>query len=329
MLTLAEARVKALSNRRALEQGEDPRAKPKTIPTFAEAAEKVIAIHCEGWKADRVIGQWRSSLDTYAMPTLGSKFISDVTSSDVMAVLTPIWISKRETARKLRQRIGAVMKWAVAEGHREDNPAGDAISAALPKPGHRVTHHQALPHADVGTALVTVRETAAYPSTKLAFEFLTLTACRSGEVRLAEWSEIEEESLTWTIPASRMKNGLSHRVPLSVQAMDVLRDARELNGGKGMIFPSVKGKAMTDSTMSKLVRENGIECVPHGMRSSFRDWAAECSDAPREVCELALAHVEGSAAELAYRRTDLFERRRELMQSWADYVVPELPNTIM
>jgi integrase len=152
----------------------------------------------------------------------------------------------------------------------------------------------------VAAALTTIRGTDAWPATKLAFKFLTLTACRSGEVRLAEWAEVDLAGQVWTIPGDKMKTGRNHRIPLSRQAMDVLRQARELADDSGLIFPSVRGKALSDATISKLLRENGIAAVPHGFRSSFRMWAAECTDVPREVCEFALAHVVGSAAEQAY-----------------------------
>ena len=288
---------------------------------FTNAAEKVISIHSDAWKdGGKTAKLWRSSLETYAMPRLGRITVDKISTSDVLAVLVPIWSDKRETAMKIRRRISAVMRWAIAEGYRNSDPADSAISAVLPKAGHRVTHQRALPFAEVGAALAAIRESGAWPSTKLAFECLTLTACRSSEVRLAHWSEIDSLSRTWTIPAARMKGGRDHRIPLSSQAMAVLERAWEVSGGVGLIFPSQRGKPLTDSTISKLVRENGIGCVPHGMRSSFRDWGAECSDAPREIAEFALGHVEGSAAELAYRRTDYFERRRELMQAWADYL---------
>ena len=322
IVTLAEARRKALDNRRAIERGEDPRrAAQIAIPTFAEASEIVIAIHAEGWKDGRHESNWRRSLSQYAYPALGAKSVADITTLDVMTLLIPIWTSKRETARKLRQRIGAVMKWSIAKGYRGDNPAGDAIGAALPKNGQATQHHSSLPHEAVRGALATIRETGAWEATKLCFEFLTLTATRSGEARLATWAEFDLETQVWTIPAPRMKRQREHRVPLSNQAMEVLRKARDLNDGEGLVFPSITGKALTDSTISKLLRENSIGCVPHGMRSSFRVWAAECTDTPREIAEMALAHVEGSAVELAYRRTDYFMARRLLMQEWADYVV--------
>ena len=181
-------------------------------------------------------------------------------------------------------------------------------------------NQESLAHSEVGAAIRTVRETSAGPTTKLAFEFLVLTAARSGEVRGADWREVDWEKRTWTVPAARMKGKRLHRVPLSGGAMALLENAREMNGGIGLIFPSTKGKVLSDSTISKLVRENGIPAVPHGFRSSFRDWAAEMTDIPNEIAAHAIAHVEGSASEKAYRRTDYFEKRRELMEQWATYV---------
>ncbi len=171
----------------------------------------------------------------------------------------------------------------------------------------------------VGEALRKARASNAWPGTKLAFEFLALTAARSGEVRGSTWEEIDLEARTWTVPADRIKAAREHRVPLSPRALQVLAEARELADGSGLVFPSPRGKTLSDMTLSKLVRELGIQAVPHGFRSSFRDWAAECSDAPREVCELALAHVNSDRVEAAYRRSDLFERRRQLMDDWSDY----------
>ena len=247
--------------------------------------------------------------------------VDAVTTADVMAVLLPIWSTKRETARRLRHRIGAVMKWAVAQGYRVDNPAGDAISAALPKTGARIEHRKALPHAEVGAALERIRASGAYQGLVLAFEFLVLTAARSGEVRGARWVEIDRDAAVWTIPGERMKAGREHRVPLSDRALAVLDEARQLVDGAGLVFPSATGRIPSQVSLPKLLRQIGIAAVPHGFRSSFRDWAAECTEARREVCELALAHVNNDRVEAAYRRSDLFERRRTLMQQWADYLI--------
>ena len=322
-VSLAEARQAAFEYRKVARAGGDPLAlkRHQDVPTFSEAVETVIAIHREGWKnVGKNEKQWRASLRDYAMRRLGRKRVDQITTADVMAVLIPHWHTKNETMRRVRQRIGAVMKWAVAQGYRGDNPAGDAISAALPKTGAIRQHQRALPFAEVGAALEEVKASKAYWGTILAFEFLVLTACRSGEVRQATWDEVDLESETWTVPAGRMKAKRDHRVPLSRRALEVLHEAQGLSNGAGLVFPSAHGRAIGDSTISKLLRDLGIEAVPHGFRSSFRDWAAECSEAPREVCELALAHVNSDRVEAAYRRTDLFERRRVLMEEWSGFV---------
>ena len=204
---------------------------------------------------------------------------------------------KRVTAKRVRQRVSAVMRWAVAQGYREDNPAGEAIGAALPKNGVRPQHLAALPYAEVGAAIETVRASGAYRRIILAFEFLVLTVCRGSEVRGAQWSEIDFQAREWRVPAERMKAARTHRVPLSTRALAMLREASALRDNSGLVFPSVTGRRLSHGSLSKLVRDLGIPAVPHGFRSSFRDWAAECSDAPREVCELALAHVNSDRVE--------------------------------
>ena len=327
-VTLAEARQTAFEYRKIARAGGDPLAlkRQPDVPTFAEAVETVIGIHREGWKdAGKSEKQWRASLRNYAMRRLGRKRVDEINTADVMAVLIPHWHTKNETMRRVRQRIGAVMKWAVAQGYRDDNPAGDAITAALPKNSSMRRHQRALPFGEVGDALIKVKWSGAYRPTVLAFELLVLTACRSGEVRLATWDEIDFDTATWTVPANRMKSKRDHRVPLSGGALEILQEARDFTDISGLVFPSPRGGSVSENTLSKLLRELQIDAVPHGFRSSFRDWAAECSDAPREVCELALAHVNSDRVEAAYRRTDLFERRRVLMEQWSSFVgrVPE------
>ena len=320
-VSLAEARQKCVLNLVARSRGELVTGRERTVPTFAEAAETVIAIHATGWKhGGRSDMDWRWTLDNYAMPKLGERPVDRISTADVMAVLLPIWNEKRVTARKVRQRIGAVMRWAVAQGYREDNPAGDAIGAALPKKGVRPRHLAALRYGEVAGAIATLRGSGADPATVLAFEFLVLTACRSGEVRGARWDEMDLEGREWRIPAQRMKTSRDHRVPLSTRALAVLGEAKALAGPSGLVFPSATGRKHSRAALSNLARQLGIGAVPHGFRSSFRDWAAECTDAPREVCELALAHVNTNAIEAAYRRSDLFERRRELMEQWAEFL---------
>ena len=319
VVTLAEARAKALANARAVAAGQDPR-QVAAVPTFRDATDRVVALHSANWKdGGKSAKQWAASLDAYAMPRLGDKRVDRITTADVMAVLMPIWNDKRETARRVRQRLGAVLKWAVAQGYRDDNPAGDAIGAALPKGGQQREHHRALGHADVAGALRTIRETAAWPTTKLAIEYIALTASRSGEVRGAKWCETDLEAKTWTVPADRMKAGKEHRVPLSASALAVLDSAREYEDDTGLVFPSPRGKALSDGTLTKLMRENEIGAVVHGLRSSFRDWCGE-SGVDREVAEASLAHVVKNQVEAAYARSDLLERRREVLQKWADYL---------
>ena len=298
--------------------GGDPRALKATAPAFEDALEKVLAIHRASWRpGSKSEAQWRASLTAYAFPRIGRKRVDRITTGDVMAVLLPIWSTKRETARRVRQRIGAVMKWAVAQGYREDNPAGDAIGAALPKNGGKVKHFKALPHREVGAALATVEASDAWTGTKLAFRWLVLTATRSGETRLAKWTEIEGD--TWTIPGERTKSGRPHRVPLAPAALQVLDEARQIVDGSGLVFPSVTGRPLSAMTLTKLLRENGVQAVPHGFRTSFRTWCGDTAVAP-EVAERALAHAIRDKVQAAYDRGTLFERRRTVMADWAGYV---------
>ena len=324
LVSLEEARDEAFENRRTARRGSDPLALKRDMrtPTFADALDKVIAMHKGAWRDPKTESLWRSTMEVYAMPRLGRMPVDTISTGDVLAILIPIWNTKRATAKKVRNRIAAVMKWAVAEGHRQDNPAGEAIGAALPKNGViHVAHHRALPHAEVADAIATVRATGAASAAKLAFEFLVLTACRSGEVRLARWDEIDADAATWTIPAARMKTGREHVVPLSDRALAVLAEAREMADGSGLVFPATRyGRPMSDSSLSKLLRENGIAAVPHGFRSSFRDWCGEATNAPREVAEACLAHTTANAVEAAYARSDLIGKRRALTQQWADYL---------
>ena len=330
-VSLAQARRTAFEYRNIARAGGDPtiRSEVRTVPTFAEAIDAVIDIQRPGWKdSGKSEKQWRASFRDYAIKLLGRMRVNEITTADVLAVLVPIWHTKHETARRVRQRIGQIMKWAIAEGHRSDNPAGDALGAALPKNSKSKEHHKALPYDRVSAALATVRASGAYVATRLAFEFLVLTAARSGEVRGAKWNEISFDARMWTVPPARMKTMREHRVPLSARALGILRTAREYSDSSGLIFPSVTGRGMSDSTMSKLLRENGIEAVPHGFRSSFRDWASERTNIPREVAEESLAHENPNKVESAYRRSDLFERRRDLMDSWARYLAAERASVV-
>ena len=218
------------------------------------------------------------------------------------------------------------MKWAIAQGYRSDNPAGDTLTAALPKRSSPVRHQRALPHDEVAGAVATVCASAAWAGLKLVFEFLVLTAARSAEARLATWDEMDMDALVWTIPAARTKAGREHRVPLCSRAVEILDEARRLGLNPtgvalaGLVFPSRRGKAIRDALLSGVLQQLGIGAVPHGFRSSFRDWAAERTDHPREVIEAALAHVVRNQTEAAYARSDLFERRRRLVDDWMRYL---------
>lgn len=328
-VSLGEARDKAFEYRRLAKAGEDPAAvhapagtaevQPKSnAPTFRKAAAAVIDLHRPTWRNPKSAAQWEASLRDYAYPVLGDMRVDEIGSGDILRTLQPIWNAKRETAQRVRQRISAIMKTAVADGHRLDNPAGEALTAALPKGGQKQRHQRALPHREVAAALETVRRSNAQMSTKLALEFLVLTAARSGEVRMMTWDEVDDEERLWTVPASRMKAGREHRVPLSVRAVEVLAEAGNLRESD-LVFPSARGRCMSDNTLSKLLRDLGIDAVPHGFRSSFRDWCGE-SGQSRELAEAALAHTILNKAEAAYARTDLLERRRELMEGWSDYL---------
>ena len=316
LVNLKEARQTAIENARAVTRGENPRAN-NSIPSFLEAAEKVLEIHRPTWKNLRTGKDWESSLHLYAAK-LHNKRVDTINTADVMTCLIPIWTDKPETARRLRRRLSAVFKWSVAQGYRSDDPAGAAISKALPRSNGQARHMKALPYTEVSDALAKVRASGAHPGTKLCFEFLVLTATRSGEARLATWDEIDFEKKIWTIPPERMKMAREHRIPLSKHALKVLAKAQKLADGSGLIFPSITGKPLSDNTLSKLLRDLKIPAVPHGFRSSFRNHAGERS-VPREVAEACLAHVVGGV-EGSYFRSDLFQLRRKVMQNWASYL---------
>ena len=332
LVSLAEARTAAFDSRKLARAGGDPLAlrRRRDIPTFEEAARTVIEIHKPTWRTGgRSVGQWESSLRQYAFRRLGAKCVDTITTADVMAVLLPIWTEKSETARRVRQRISAVMKWAVAQGYRDDNPAGDAIAAALPRVSDMRRHFRAVHHTEAANTIQVVRGSHASLAARLAFEFLVLTAARSGEVRGALWSEFDMAVAIWTIPRARTKGGREHRVPLSGRALAILDEARALDDGSGLVFPAPAGrKQMSNSTLSQLLRELDIDAVPHGFRSTFRDWCSESARAPRDVAEACLAHVV-KGVEGAYARSDLLERRRHLMDRWAAYLANDVSDTVV
>ena len=327
---LAQARGLAAANRTAVAEGRDPLAERReakrkaAIPTFREAAKQTFEANRPRWRNGKHTASWWQTLERHAFPTLGDMPVDRIGREDVLRVLTPIWSVRMETARRVRQRTRTVLRWCMAHGYVEHNAAGEAIDGALPPMPRLRAHLRAMPYQEVSAALATVEASKASLASKLCLRFLVLTAARSGEARGATWDEIDEATGEWRIPGSRMKAGVEHRVPLSDAALELLEQARVLRDGSGLIFPSsVKaGHPMSDMTLTQVLRKTGLaeRSTVHGFRSAFRDWAAECTSAPHAVMELSLAHAVGSSVEQAYARSDLIEKRRVLMQAWADFV---------
>lgn len=323
LVSLADAREMARSNRSLARSGGDPlqaRRIAAGIPTFEKAAETVHEAAKPTWRNAKHADDFINSLKMYAFPKIGNHKVSDITSGDVLSVLEPIWTAKPETARRVKQRVGTVLKWAVAKGYRPNNPAENVGQGLARHDRKTKAHRKALPYENVSACINAVKMSGAWLATKLALEFLILTAARSGEVRLAEWKEIDRKAARWTVPASRMKMKKEHIVPLSPRALEVLDEAEKLRDSSDLLFPSARAKALSDMTLSKLVKELGFPVDVHGMRTSFRTWAQEQTNFPFEVCEAALAHSVGDAASQAYARSNVFEKRRKLMEAWASYL---------
>lgn len=321
-VTLAQAREAAWENRSLARRGGDPLApkrQPK-VPVFAEAARRTYQALRPRWRSEKVAANWMQQLERHALKRLGDMPVNRIGREHVLAVLTPIWTAKPETARRVRRNIKATLQWCQAHGFVQFNAAGEAIDGALPRMPAVKAHLRALPYQEIAEALDTVQASRASLTSKLALRFLILTAARSGEIRGATWAEIHGD--VWKIPGERMKAGSEHRVPLSSAALAVLEQARALEDGSGLIYPSPvrHGCRLSNMTLTKVLRDSGLaeRATVHGFRSSFRDWCADTGKA-REVAEAALAHVVGGV-EGAYFRSDLFERRRRLMDSWAAYL---------
>ena len=325
-VSLAKAREKAGNHWAAIADGRDPLADKRApaTPSFREAASAVHEANKPRWRNAKHSASWMQTLERHAMPALGSTPVDRIDRGDVLRVLTPIWATRPETARRIRQRMRTVFRWAMAHDFVETNPAGEAIDGALPPMPKVKAHLRSLPYQEVRSALEAVETSRASVSTKLCFRFLVLTAARSGEARGAAWDEIDLQERVWRIPSERMKAAMEHRVPLSRQALNVLGEASVLRDESGLVFPSPlkPGSPLSDMTLTKILRSVGLaeQATVHGFRSSFKNWAMEQSDTPWAVSEAALAHVLGNSTEQAYARSDLFERRRTLMQQWADYL---------
>lgn len=327
-VSLADARGLARDARRLLAEGKDPinenRAKKSRVPTFREAAADFIAAHEAGWRNPKHRQQWRNTINTYATPVIGDLPVDEVGTADVRRVLEPIWRTKVETASRLRGRIEKVLGWAAAQGFRSrENPARwrGHLDALLPAPSkvRRVRHHAAMDWRELPAFVVKLRDQPGIAARALVFAILT--AGRSGEVRGATWAEIDLDASTWTIPGDRMKTEREHRVPLSNEAAGLLRDLPRFEGSEH-VFPSPRtGRPLSDSALTKVLRDFGLDVTAHGFRSSFRDWCAETTRYPREVAEAALAHTLSNKTEAAYLRGDLFDKRRRLMKAWSKYCV--------
>lgn len=330
--TLAQARDDARAARRLLKEGTDPldlrhreKAESKRQAglaewTFKKAAEAVHETLRPGWKNAKHADQWINTLTAYAFPKIGDRPVGEIAVGDILDVLRPIWNKKAETARRVRQRLDAVMRWSVAHGYAASNPVDSAVEL-LPKQRDAVEHHAAMPYKDV-PAFLQALEKRAPSAGALALRFTVLTAARSGEVRGATWAEIDMQAKVWVIAGERMKAGREHRVPLSDAAMKMLGalqvSAKHI-GGSDLLFPGAKGKPLSDMTLAAALKRMKVDATVHGFRSSFRDWCAD-NGVSRELAERALAHAVADKTEAAYNRTDQFEQRRPLMQAWAQFV---------
>ena len=343
-VTLAEAREKAKAWKKLIAEGIDPIASKKAVEerriNFADAVDLFSELELQDVK-EKERKAWRSSLNTHIIPWLGKRDVNTITSLQVAEVMKPLWIEKREMAKKLRIRLDKIFVWLKAKGYRtDDSPAkwADLKPILNPLGRDKVTQHRpAIPFVQAPTWFSLLRQKE--PISARALEFLCLTAVRSGDVRFLTWKEIDFDSEVWTIPPNREGTKLKtrhHTVPLTAPMMKLLRDAEDIRFSD-YVFPGVNGGPMSDSTISKIMREihndevnlgrsgfldqqTGKRAVPHGLRSTFRDWVAELTDYPGELAEIAIAHKQGSDTELAYKRMSQVEKRRPMMADWGEYL---------
>ena len=321
VVSLKRAREKAFANLVLVSEGRDPYVEKhrQTAPTFAEACVIVVENKRGTWSNPREAHDWLRTFENYAYPRLGDRSVSDIEPGDVLDVLTPIWTEKATTAKKLRLRIGVVMKWAVTKGFRTSNPAGDVLAGGLP--GRvRTEHFPAVPYRELSSVIAAVHGSGERPTLTNACEFLVLTTVRTSEVLGATWREFDFAEDAWTVPAERMKMRVEHKVPLSSRAVAVLLKARDFGACRpdDWVFPSPTGLMYDKNAIARVFRELKVNGVPHGCRSSFRDWCAD-SGIDREVAEACLSH-QAHGVEGAYRRSVMFERRRPVMEQWAQYL---------
>lgn len=296
-------------------------------PTFKEAALLVYEEHSKGWRNGTHASQWLNTLEAYVYPAIGDKQIDAIEPGHVRDLLSPIWLTKEETARRVLQRVAVVCHWGFSKGYRPAELPRRSIVKGLPKQPKRDGHFAVMPYAAVPAFLERLREREGI--SRLTLEALILTAVRSGEVRGATWDEVDLEAALWTIPKERMKAGVEHVVPLSPAAVAAFRRAlpyrkRILKSRPDLVFPGItKGQPLSDMSLTKLMRDLGLTVTAHGFRSSFRDWVSEETNFPSEVAEMALAHTIANKVEAAYRRGNLLEKRRQLMDAWGRFVTAE------
>ncbi|WP_372374166.1 tyrosine-type recombinase/integrase [Vreelandella venusta] len=338
-VALSEAREIAADHRKLVKQGIDPLAareqkneKEAALITFTHCAARYIQSHRRSWRNAKHARQWVSTLKSYARPKIGNKPIDEINTQDVLEILTPIWTKKNETAKRVQGRVENILDYAAAHGYRDPvNPARwrGHLDKLLAKPSRiqKVNHHPAMPYDEVADFMATV--TGYNSMSSKALQLLILTATRTSEVLNSEWHELELNYATWTIPADRMKANREHRVPLSHQAVELLTNLPRVKGNTHIFAGMKQGRPLSNMSLLQFMRGLGYgpsgeqgNYVPHGFRSSFRDWTGEVTSYPRDVAEMALAHTIENKVEAAYRRGDLFEKRRAMMQEWADYILP-------
>ena len=322
IVSVATARRNAHQNLVLVSEGIDPiedKKQDSIIPKFEVAARKVHEDNRPTWRNPKHAAQFITTLETYAFPVIGNMSVKEINSSHILRILSPIWVTKAETAKRVRQRLSTVFKYCIAQQWRTDDPANIVIVEALPNPKRKVQHRKSISYNDVSGFIETVSKSSAGLSTKLGLEFLILTATRSGEVRKARWDEVNGS--IWTIPAERMKAGVAHRIPLPSRCIKILEEAKTISQGSGYIFEGTKpNKPLSENTFNKLMKELGLEVHAHGFRTSFRTWTQEKTNYPREIAEAALAHSLRDKAEAAYARSDLLEKRAEMMEAWAQFI---------
>ncbi len=333
-VSLADARESATAMRLVARKGGDPladrRKRSEAPPSFREASKQVHAEHKASWKNAKHASQWLKTLESYAFPYFADMPVNEIGTAEVLTALSPIWLTKSETARRVRQRIGTVLDWAKANGYRVQENAVRSVTKGLPKQSKSDWHHSSLPYSELPAFLPKLRAYTGSRSSVLAFEFLILTATRTNEVIRATWSEFDLERKEWIIPAERMKAKKVFRVPLPKRALEILAEAREIDRDGRFVFPGRRpGKPLSQMAFLMILRRINQAITAHGFRSTFRDWAAERTNIPREVCEAALAHTVRNRTEAAYMRTDQLEKRRKLMDAWAKFATTTKADSVV